>query len=238
MRLLVTRPEEGGERSAAVLRARGHEVLLAPLLRIEAIAGADLGAPPWTAVLLSSANAARAIASHPRIGEIVALPVLAVGERTAEAARAAGFKDVQSADGDAQGLIRAAAARFAGHRAALLYLAGEERARDLTQDLAKDLVGLVVRTVVVYRAVKAVSLPPAALAVLAAHRLDAVLHFSLRSAEAYIAGARAAGLLDKALAPIHYCLSLRVAGALAGAANIRIAARPDEAALLDLVGAR
>jgi uroporphyrinogen-III synthase len=234
MRLLVTRPEDGGERSAAMLRARGHEVLLAPLLRIEAIADADLGAPPWTAILLSSANAARAIASHPRIGELTALPVLAVGRRTADAARAAGFTDVQSAEGDAQDLSRVAAARFAGHRAPLLYLAGEERARDL----AGDITDLVVRTVVIYRAIKVANLPSSVLAALSADRLDGVLHYSLRTAEAYVACARAAGLLDKALALFHFCLSPRVAGPLAGAPNIRIAARPDEAALLDLVGMR
>jgi len=234
MRLLVTRPEEGGERSAAVLRARGHEVLLAPLLRIKAIAGSDLGAPPWAAILLSSANAARAIASHPRIGELTALPALAVGLRTAEAARAAGFTDVQSADGDAQDLIRVTAARFTGHRAPLLYLAGEERARDLAGDLA----GLVVRTVVIYRAVKVAKIPPALRAALASDQLDGVLHFSLRTAEAYVACARSAGLLDKALAPVHFCLSPRVASAFAGAPNIRVAARPEEAALLDLVGMR
>ena len=36
MRLLVTRPEPDNERTAAALRALGHEVMLAPLLAIEA----------------------------------------------------------------------------------------------------------------------------------------------------------------------------------------------------------
>jgi uroporphyrinogen-III synthase len=233
MRLLVTRPEEGGEHSATILRARGHDVLLAPLLRIEPIAGADLGAPPWSAILLSSANAARAIADHPRMGELDLLPALAVGRRTAEVARTVGFVDVQSADGDMRDLIRVAAARFAGSRAPLLYLAGEERARDLAGDIA----GVELRTVVVYRAAKLLSLPSSVGRALNENRLDGVLHFSLRSAEAYVACAQAAGLLDKALALFHFCLSQRVAGALAGAEKVRIAERPDEAALLDLVGA-
>ena len=43
MRLLVTRPKEGGEHSATALRARGHEVLLAPLLRIEPVTDAGHG---------------------------------------------------------------------------------------------------------------------------------------------------------------------------------------------------
>jgi uroporphyrinogen-III synthase len=234
MRLLVTRPEEGGEHSAAILRARGHDVLLAPLLQIEPVTDADLGAPPWGAILLTSANAARAIGSHPRIGELVSLPVLAVGRRTAEIARSAGFKDVQSADGDVRDLSRVAATRFAGTRAPLLYLAGEERARDLSEELA----GLQLRTIVVYRAVKLLTLPASVRTALSENRVDGVLHFSLRSAEAYVACAKSAGMLDKALALDHFCLSPRVAGALTGAKNVRIAERPDEAALLDLVGAR
>ncbi len=234
MRLLVTRPEEGGVHSAAALRARGHDVLLAPLLQIEPVTDADLGAPPWGAILLTSANAARAIGSHPRIGELVSLPALAVGRRTAEAARGVGFKNVQSADGDGRDLSRVAAARFAGTRAPLLYLAGEERARDLADELA----GLELRTIVVYRAVKLLSLPASVQAALSENRLDGVLHFSLRSAEAYVACAKAAGLLDKALGLFQFCLSPRVAGAIAGAQKVRIAGHPDEAALLELVGTR
>ena len=65
----------------------------------------------------------------------------------------------------------------------------------------------------------------------------ASLHFSRRSAEAYVTAARNSGLLREALAkPVHYCLSGRIAEPLkdAGATNIRIAARPDEAALIEL----
>ena len=35
MRLAVTRPQPDGERSAKMLRARGHDVLTAPLMRVE-----------------------------------------------------------------------------------------------------------------------------------------------------------------------------------------------------------
>jgi uroporphyrinogen-III synthase len=232
MHLLLTRPKEGGEHSAKILRARGHDVLLAPLLHIESIADADLGAPPWAGVLISSANAARAIAANPQMQRVAALPVLCVGDRTAQAARAAGFSDVSSVGGNAQDLARAAAARFVGSRAPLLYLAGEERARELAGEFGD----IALRTVVVYRAAKADAFPPTVRAALAAGKLDGVLHFSLRTAEAYVACAQAAGLLDKALAPLQFCLSARVAAPLGPARNIRIAARPDEAALLDLVG--
>jgi uroporphyrinogen-III synthase len=234
MRLLVTRPKEEGRRIAEVLRAHGHDVLVAPLLRIAPVPEVDFGPPPWSGILMTSANAARAIAAHPRRAELLALPLLAVGDRSAEAAREAGFADVSSADGDATALARAAAVRFAGCRAPLLYLAGADRASDLPAALGQ----FRVRTVVVYRALQAERLPAAVQTALATGTLDGVLHYSRRSAEAYLALAQAAGLREQALAPLHYCLTARIAEALAGAAEIRIAAEPNEAALLRLINER
>ena len=236
MRLLVTRPEPDNERTAAELRARGHEVMLAPMLRVEPVSDADLGAGPWAAVLITSANGARAIASHMRFGEVRALPVLAVGQASAAAARAAGFSDVTSADGDGGDLARLAAARFTGAATPLLYLSGEERARDLGTELAAS--GLKVATVAVYRTVKAAALPENVRAALVAGAVDGVLHFSRRSVESYLNCAR--DLAGPALMPVHYCLSARAAEPLqaAGASRIRVAAKPDEAGVLALVTSR
>jgi uroporphyrinogen-III synthase len=229
VRLLVTRPQPDGERTGAALRARGHEVVLAPLLRVEAI-DCDIADAAYGAVLMTSANAARALASHPRLA---ALPALAVGRRTAEAARAAGFRDVRSADGDKADLAALVRTQCAGAGGPVIYLAGEDRAGEL--DLAAC--GVPVVTAVVYRAVKADRFPPALAAMLCAGELDGVLHFSQRSAQAYLACASRGGLLDQALVPVHFCLSRRVAEPLAAAgAKVRVAPRPDEAALLDLVG--
>ena len=241
MRLLVTRPEPDGERTAQALRARGHAVVLAPLLRTEPVAFA-LPDERFGAVVLTSANAARAIADHPRRAQLTAMPAFTVGRRTAEAARAVGFRAVHSADGDKGDLVallRADLVRTKSdtHGAPLLYLAGEDRAGDLAQgDLAQG--GLPVRTVVVYRAVKAARFPPDVAATLAQGAIDGVLHFSARTAEAYLDCAAQGGISADVLAPVHYCLSRQVAAPLAaaGAAALRIAARPDEAALLELVG--
>jgi uroporphyrinogen-III synthase len=229
MRLLVTRPEPDNERTAAALRAGGHDVMLAPLLHIETVLDADLGAPPFAGILITSANGARALASHPRRSECLGLPVLAVGRSSADAARHAGFSDVTSADGDATDLARLAAARFAGVVSPLLYLAGEDRSAEM------DTPGLAVRTVVAYRAAKAKAFPSPVLDVLQRGTLDGVLHFSRRSVESYLACGR--GILAAALRPAHYCLSARAAEPLkaAGAVHIQVAERPDEASLLTLV---
>jgi uroporphyrinogen-III synthase len=236
LRLLVTRPQPDGSRIAAALRRRGHDALLAPLMRIEPLA-ADLGVGAFAAIFITSANAARAIAGHARRAELTGLPLYAVGRHSAEAARAAGFTDVTSADGEAKDLVALLAVRRAqaGLAGPLLYLGGEDRAGDLAGDLAAH--GLAVHTAVVYRAV-ALDFPLSLTQALKVGALDAALHFSRRSAALFLAGARAAGIAAPALALRHYCLSPQVAEPLraAGAGKITVAPRPEEAALIDFLG--
>jgi uroporphyrinogen-III synthase len=234
MRILVTRPEPDGERTAQKLRDRGCDVLLAPALRIKHIDQADLGAGPWDAVAMTSANAAHALERHVHRLHITRLPALTVGRRTAEAARVAGFIDIASADGNEQALAHLIGARLLrGNK--ILYLAGEDRAGDLATAVAPH--GVRVETVVIYRAVAAQRLAEPAMAALCAGEVNGVLHFSRRSAVIYLDCARAAGVLDSALRPFHYCLSNAVAEPLvaAGAKQIAVAKSPEENALLDLV---
>src|SRR5262249_45887028 len=105
----------------------------------------------------------------------------------------------------------------------------------LPGDLAAH--GIEVRIAVVYRAVKIERFPAELQADIAAGRISGVLHYSARSAEAFLECARAADLLDRALQGVHYCLSPRVAEPLriAGASDIRIAAVPEENGLINLV---
>src|SRR5450756_3085895 len=98
MRMVVTRPQADSERTAATLRARGHAVLVAPLLRVEPVA-ADLSGS-CGGVIITSANAPGAIVGNPACKALFKLPLFAVGRRSADAARQAGFADVTSAGGD------------------------------------------------------------------------------------------------------------------------------------------
>jgi uroporphyrinogen-III synthase len=231
VRLLVTRPEADGARTAALLRARGHDVVLAPLLRIVSV-DFELPDKAWSAVVMTSANAARGVARHPRRDALTALDAFVVGRHTAEAARAAGFRTVHSAEGDKDDLADLLRACLGEHSAPLLYLAGQDRAGDLAVG------GMPIATVVAYRAVMAQRFAPAVAAALGQGALDGVLHFSARTAQAYLDCAAHERLLERALAPVHFCLSQQVAQPLsaAGAAAIRIAPKPDEAAMVELVG--
>ncbi len=164
----------------------------------------------------------------------VRLPLYAVGSRSADAARAQGFARVISADGNAGDLVRLMVSqRPSGSR--VLYLAGEDRSADLGGALAAA--GIEVQTRVVYRAVAVSQFTAEARAALAAGHLDGVLHFSRRTAAIYVECAAQAELSVPALAAVQYCLSGQVAEPLAaaGAQVIRVAERPSEAALVELV---
>ncbi len=152
MRLLLTRPEADAQRTAAALRALGHEAIIAPLLSIAVTADAEIGSGPWAAILITSANAAHAIATHTAVRQFQALPVFTVGQRSAQAMAAAGFADVSSAEGGVAELARLAAARVEPG-ASLLYIAGEDRSGDLAGDLRAR--GFAVQTAIIYRAAAA-----------------------------------------------------------------------------------
>jgi uroporphyrinogen-III synthase len=239
VRLLVTRPAPDGERTAQALRASGHDVLEAPMLRMQTLAF-ELADRPYAGVVMTSANAARALGSHPRCAELAKLPAFVVGRHTADAARAVGFADVHCAHGDGGDLAALLRARLGASALPLLYLAGQDRAgedRAAAGELAPP--GVAIITATVYRMVKAGRLPEAVAGALRARGIDGVLHFSKRSAQAYVDCAKVARLLAPALAPVQFCLSRQVADPLAAqrAAGIRIAPHPNEAAILALVNA-
>ncbi len=206
-----------------------------PLLRIEPIRHAELGAGPWAAVLFTSANAVRAVAAHRRFSELADLPAYTVGRRTQAAAAAAGFTSILSADGDVNALVSLIASNPPVANSPLLYCAGEDRAGDLAGAL--QLHGLRVETALVYRASMVAELTPDVRAAFAAGAIDAVLHYSARTAAAFVAAAMA-GIGDLSIQTRHLCLSAQVAAPLAaaGAKAIEVAGEANEQALLALIG--
>jgi uroporphyrinogen-III synthase len=234
MAVLVTRPEPEAGDTAARLAARGHEAIVAPVLRAEPLPiPSDLGR--FGAVVVTSA---RTLSFLPAgvIKGLAGISAFAVGDRTAEAMRRAGFRQVRSADGDVAALAALIAAAGLPKDTPLVHLGGEERAGDLEALLAPA--GLQVTTIPLYRMVPAESLPAAATEALAHHRVTAVLHYSPRSAMTFLALATGAGLTEAAARCRHICLSEAVAAPLRPAfgATVEVAVRPNEASLFDVLG--
>ncbi|MDD1521819.1 MULTISPECIES: uroporphyrinogen-III synthase [Bradyrhizobium] len=237
MSILVTRPHPDNEATADNLRARGHAVLLAPALKLEPVAFQGESGVSYDAVLVTSANAIRTVASQlPDLG-LLQLPLFALGEHTAAAAREAGFAEVIVAGGDAASLrdkvMQSARDKVLKKKSALLYLAGADLSRDLGGELGAE--GFRVLTRTTYRMAPVKHLPREVCEGFAAHGIEAVLHYSRRSARAFLDAARDEGVEISALAIPHCCLSETVAGVLreAGASQVLVAATPDETALFD-----
>lgn len=235
MAILVTRPHPDDETTAAGLRARGFEVLLAPMLRFEPAVFHDDADAHYGAVIVTSANALRGIESQLKGSPLLKLLLFAVGEHTAEAARRIGFEQVIPAKGDAASLrdlvatsVRAKALK---KTSPLLYLAGADLARDLAGELGER--GFTVVTQTTYRMMPLSSLPRETSDAFAANQIEAVLHYSRRSARAFLESVRAAGVEISALSVPQCCISAGVASVIrdAGATRVMAAASPDENAL-------
>ena len=234
MRVLITRPLEEAQALAALLAERGIASLIDPLLEIRPLPSVELSLEGVQALVFTSANGVRAFAERESRRT---LPVFAVGARTAEVARAAGFAEVESADGALANLARLVRARLDPRGGALLHGAGAVVKGELAELLSAD--GFTIRRVVLYEAVPATALQQATRAALAAGELDAVLFFSPRTAATFVSLVTAAGLAGACARLRAISLSPAVAeeaGALAWRQSLT-AVRPEQSALLACLSA-
>jgi uroporphyrinogen-III synthase len=232
MRLLVTRPADQAEQTAQKLRALGHLPVVAPVLEV-----AQTGAPlPKGSFDLLLATSVQALAGLSPTSERLALPHLAlplacVGEKTAAAARTAGFSVLHAAP-DAEAL--ADVLRKGKSPMSALYLAGRERRATLEESLRAA--GWRVEIVETYAARAVQTWPEDIVTALDAGEIGGVLHYSPRSAGLALAliGREPARRLR------HFCLSPAIAAVCrdwAPDAEIFVASQPDEEALMTLLRA-
>lgn len=231
--ILLTRPQAQSEALAERLSALGWTCLIAPLLRYE-----PLPPPPGFDALLSgagalaftSANGVRAFAAASARRD---LPVHAVGDATAEAARDAGFAKIDSASGDAAALARRILA--AQPRGPVLHVRGEEARGDLVAGLRAE--GLAADEAVLYAMRAAQALPQPAVRALASGEAEAAAFYSPRTARVFADLARLAGL-----APLSSLRAAAISAAAAeplsglGLAATTVAETPDSESMLRAIG--
>jgi len=233
LRVLVTRPEPGASRTARRLEHIGFQPILLPLTETVALP-ADAGLVPddAAAVAVTSANAVRH-APKEVIAALADLPCHAVGARTAEAARKMGFSCVIEGSGDAEALADSIAATLPGK--AIAYLCGRVRFPVFEQRLKEA--GVQVRAVETYDTLPVRHSDDTVLALLSGQPVDAVLLYSAKAAAAMQVLTKRPALQEAFEKTLFFALSARIAAAFDGGAGtaIRIAAQPDEEALLALL---
>ncbi len=178
--VLVTRPPPGLDETMRALAARGHRPIAAPLLRIRPLS------PPMPAraqaILLTSGQAAGPLALA--APHLLAVPLLAVGDRTATRAREAGFLQIGSAGGDGDDLAALVAARCRPSDGALLLACGAGHGLPLCRTLRGAGFRVIRRCLYAVQPVR--HLPRSALEALSPiARLDVALFFSRETAAVF-----------------------------------------------------
>jgi uroporphyrinogen-III synthase len=210
--VLILRPQPGADETAERARALGLEPVVAPLFTVRAMEW-EMPEGRFDALLLTSANGAR----HGLSPELASLPCYAVGDATAEAARAAGTRVVVA--GPSDGAAAVALMAEAGVTCAL-HLCGRDHIA-LTHHRVS------VERRIVYAAEAAEVLPPGA-----QRALD-------KGAVALLHSPRAAALLVSLVPDRAHLRIAAISPAAAAAAGTRwaqvhIASAPRDQALLEL----
>lgn len=124
---LITRTMPGADATAQKIAPLGYEPIILPAAILRPT-NSSIDINGIQALLVTSSNAPNLANLTP---EILTLPVYAVGDATAKAARNAGFENVVSAGGDASTLAVLAADRLKPKDGALMHLRGHEVAGDV-----------------------------------------------------------------------------------------------------------
>ncbi|MBI1404110.1 MAG: uroporphyrinogen-III synthase [Porphyrobacter sp.] len=217
-RLLALRPEPGLSATLEKVRGMGLEIAGLALSEIRPLAWDCPDPALYEGLLIGSANAI--LHGGRNLEQLKDKPVYAVGEATAEAARAAGFAVAMVGSGGLQGVLDAISGP-----SRLLRIAGEEHVPLTPPE------GVAFDTVIAYRNAM-LPLDPAADLL---RRGDAVvLLHSAATARHFAAECDRLGLARRTIALA--ALGPRIAAAAGeGWRAVHIAPRPDEAALLALV---
>jgi uroporphyrinogen-III synthase len=137
--IVILRPEPENSETRARLQALGLTAIAMPLFKVEAASWDAPDPTPFTAVMMTSANAAR-FGGH-ELAKYRHLPLFAVGHATEAAAKEAGFISVTAGEGTVAHLL-ATFATLGTQR--ILHLCGADRV-----DTVDD--GLQIERRIVYR---------------------------------------------------------------------------------------
>ncbi len=215
-RILVTRAEGQAQRTAALLRARGAEPVIVPMIAFEpppepdAVRAAIADLRPWTdggAVVFTSENGVRAFfdalaAAGKDARALGAAIVGAVGPGTESALASRGVRaDVVAKEFRGEGLAQALLERFGGARPRVL-VARAKDAREVLPDTLRA-AGCTVDVLPVYVTVPAPDAPRRLGALLSGEGggLDAILFTSASTVDRFADALAQAGLAISAIPP-------------------------------------
>ncbi len=239
MRILVTRPEPDATEQAALLRERGHDVMISPLLEATLLPTPSLeGTGSHTAMIVTSRNALRALEQGGVPDHLADKPMFCVGSRTAEMASSIGFKDVRCGESDGAALAELVQNCETPGTGTILRLMGDVPS-NAPNEISTSLrnAGYDVADITCYRARLHPEFSPPVRAALEHGDIDLVILMSPLTAKSFVQAHTSAGLTLRSDKPRYVCLSKAVAGELVGfpQSSKLIADKPNQSGLLSVV---
>ena len=226
MHLLVTRPKPDASDLITRLETAGHQTSHFPLIDIVFRDDVTIPAKPYQAVLVTSANGARAFNNR-------ALPcdkAITVGPASTIAARKAGFTNIEQAKGDVEAMIRHVKASLDPQDGPLLYASGAKTTGNLQNRLQAS--SFKIDRSILYDALAATNIPQE----LNLSSLDGILLFSPRTAKIWFSLQETPYKYNQHK---FFCLSQNVAMIASqfniNSKNILIAASPENNSIVELI---
>ena len=233
--ILVTRPEPGASVTAEKLKAAGFNVVIQPFTQMVAkpVVADHARFRGVTAIIVTSANALRYLSSD-IAAELFGLRVFTVGDATQQEALRQGFKNVRSADGDAQNLINLLRRELTATDR-VVYLCGAIRTPDIEEEL--DRLKLDFTVLETYHTEKISQLTDKLNALFLETNIDAICFYSSVSAQLFAGYVEAAVDQSKLLNIKYYCISERAKLSLPEPFRGRayICEKPKDDAMIDLL---
>ncbi len=231
-RWLVTRPRADAEILAAKLADMGHDAVVSPVIAVVPQPFSPIKWSRYHAVIFTSANAVAHGGKFPASAR--SLPVFAVGDKTAAAARAAGFLSVSSAGGDVGDLIRHLTGRPGVSACRYIHVCGQDTKGDLGGPLKAAGAGFA--AVAVYQVQPVAALTEEASRELHAATLDGAIFLSPKTARIFAGLAREANIGPFGSAFVFAVISDATAHELRDlGGRVMVAERPDLGCVLALL---
>ncbi|MEP1444328.1 MAG: uroporphyrinogen-III synthase [Hyphomicrobiales bacterium] len=204
MRVLITRPEPDASLSAERLRAAGYEVLVAPMLKT-VFSKKPLDDEQKTDLVVTSRNGVRVLADIASEQMRADRILYTVGDATAALAHEAGFKNIRSSAGTVDQLVDLIGLPNLKDNKKLIYVCGRDRKGGLEDKLQAK--GWRVDVAVRYHANCVDHFSADVLNAIKDQKIDAVLFYSNRTAEAFNALVERIKLSQSTNLLSYFCLA-------------------------------
>jgi uroporphyrinogen-III synthase len=227
--LIITRPEEDAKSLAATLSKQGFDCIIDPMLTIRPLHNNQsaleqaLNKEPQ-AILIASRHAIRTLA---QMTDERHIPVIAVGQATADCAKSLAFNVVHMAGSASQALVAYALKHCAPERGALLYARGVEVTSDIAVALAQG--SFAVDSVILYEAKPATHFTAEVIRFIETGTANGAVFFSQHTASTYVKLVESTGLTERHMRLRAICMSEAIAEKLRSLPwqMVKVAARPD-----------